>query len=401
MSWYVGLDWGQERHAVCVIDGQGKIVLEMEVLHTAEGLGQMLRRLAKIGPAEEMPVALERPSGLVVDALAEAGHPVVPIHPNAVKASRPRYRAAAGKSDPGDAYLLADLQRTDGHRFRVLRPASDEIRALRALVRTRDDLITQRVALTNQLRALLDGFWPGPVGLFADLDSPISLEFLLKYPTPTAARSLGPQRMAAFLSRQGYPGRRKPHQLLEHLASAPAGLAGPLEERAKGDLVRNLAALLQRLSEALRKVTSQVEHIVVELAAGQVLMSFPRVGKVNAAQILAELGDDPARFPSSDQLSAEAGVAPVTRSSGKHRAVVFRFACNNRLRRALTCFADNSRHESPWASSLYSNARARGCDHPHAVRILAKAWVGVLWRAWTDARPYDPARHRAAMKLAA
>lgn len=401
MSWYVGLDWGQECHAVCVIDGQGQIVLEMKVLHTAEGLGQMLRRLAKIAPAEQMPVALERPSGLVVDALVEAGHPVVPIHPNAVKASRPRYRAAGSKSDPGDAYLLADLQRTDGHRFRVLRPASDEIRALRALVRTRDDLVAQRVALTNQLRALLDSFWPGTVGLFADLDSPISLEFLLKYPTPTAARSLSPKRMAAFLSRQGYPGRRKPHQLVEHLANAPRGLAGPLEESAKGDLVRTFAGLLRSVGEALRKVTSQIERDVAELAAGQILMSFPRAGKVNAAQILAELGDDPARFPSDDQLAAEAGVAPVTLSSGKRRGVVFRFACNQRLRQAVTCFAGNSRHESPWAFSLYSRARARGCDHPHAVRILARAWLRVLWKAWTDGQHYDPARHRAAMLLAA
>src|SRR6266851_3233840 len=117
-----------------------------------------------------MPIAIERPNGLLVDTLIEAGHPVVPIHPNALRACRPRYRAAMGKSDPGDAYILADVLRTDGHRLRALRPASDEMRALQALVRTRGDLVAERVALANQLRALLDSFWPGAGALFFDID---------------------------------------------------------------------------------------------------------------------------------------------------------------------------------------------------------------------------------------
>lgn len=122
---------------------------------------------------------------------------------------------------------------------------------------------------------------------------------------------------------------------------------------------------------------------------------------MNTAQILAELGEEPSRFPTEEQLASEAGVAPVTYTSGKHRGVVFRFACNKRLRKALTGFADNSRHASPWARHVYAEARARGCDHPHAVRILARAWVRVLWKAWSDGLPYDPAKHGAAAKLAA
>lgn len=122
-------------------------------------------------------------------------------------------------------------------------------------------------------------------------------------------------------------------------------------------------------------------------------MSFPRAGKVCAAQMLAELGDVRGRFQTNDQLAAEAGVAPVTYQSGKARGVGWRWACNKRLRQAITRFADNSRHASPWAASVYAGARQRGKDHPHAIRILARAWVRVLWRAWTDRKPYDPARH--------
>ena len=154
--------------------------------------------------------------------------------------------------------------------------------------------------------------------------------------------------------------------------------------------------VLHTLVMRIRRLTSTVEHAVAQLPAGQVIMSFPRAGKVNAAQITAELGDDPERFQTEDHLAAEAGVAPVTFASGKSRGVVFRYACNKRLRFAITTWADNSRHASPWAKHVYAKARARGCDHPHAIRILARAWVRVLWRCWRNGTQYDAALHGAA-----
>ena len=159
MKYFAGLDWGGVAPAACVIDEQGTLAEELDVQHTADGLHKLLTHLARIAPPKELSIAIERPGGLVVDTLVEAGHPVVPIHPNALKACRPRYRAAGGKSDPGDAYILADVLRTDGHRFRALRPASDQVRALRALVRTRDDLVAERVAVANQLRSMLESLW--------------------------------------------------------------------------------------------------------------------------------------------------------------------------------------------------------------------------------------------------
>ena len=208
MAYHVGLDWGAVTHAVAVVDAAGVVMLRLEVAHSAAGLAELTRRLAALAPPGELPIALERPSGQLVDTLVDAGHPVVPVHPNVVKACRPRYRAAGGKSDPGDAYLLADVLRTDGHRFRPLRPCADEIRELRApspgrgpgvpagigsiasrsMVRGRDDLVAQRLTLANQLRALLDGFCPGAGAIFADIDSPIALAFLGRYPTPDPAQ---------------------------------------------------------------------------------------------------------------------------------------------------------------------------------------------------------------------
>lgn len=400
MPMFVGLDWGGLRHAVCLVDGSGAVVDRFEVAHDRVGLDTLLARLRRHGAAAELPVAIERPSGLVVDRLVAAGHPLVPVHPNLLKACRPRYRAAGAKSDPGDAFMLADILRTDGHRLRSLEPQSDGILALRALVRGRDDLVVQKVALTNQLRSLLESFWPGAAAVFADLASPIALAFVQRYPTPDAAARLGPKRLAKFLATHRYSGRRHPDELLDRLRDAPVGLAADAEADAKGELVRVLAAQLDGLVVAVTRLTSRIAHDVSELPEGRIVQSFPRAGQVCAAQITAELGDVRARFPTEAQLAAEAGVAPVTKASGKSRAVVCRFACNKRLRAAVTTFADNSRHASPWAAQIYQSARKRGCSHPHAIRVLARAWIRVLWRAWHDRKPYDPNRHQAALQLA-
>ncbi len=401
MPFHAGLDWGSTSHAICVIDDTGQVVLRLEAHHDAAGLAGLLARLKRLAPPADLPVAIERPSGLIVDALIAAGHPVIPIHPNVVKACRPRYRAAGGKSDPGDAFMLADILRTDGHRFRPLAPLSDGIRALRALVRGRDDLVAQRIALANQLRSLLDGFWPGAAAIFADIDSPIALAFIIRYPTPDSASRLGEKRLASFMATHAYCGRRSASELLARLRAAPAGLAGDAEAEACGEIARALASILERLVAEIARLTARIGHTVAKLPDGKIIMSFPRTGRICAAQILAQLGDVRERFPTEDQLAAEAGVCPVTHASGKSRGVVFRWACNKRLRLAVTCFADNSRHACAWAAAIYSQARARGCKHPHATRILARAWVRVLWRAWTDHTTYDPARHQAARRLPA
>jgi transposase len=304
MGLFAGLDWGGARHAVCVVDQAGKRLVQFEVAHDTAGLTELRARLAKLAPADEIPIAIERPTGLIVDALVEAGHKVVPIHPNVVKACRPRYRAAGGKDDRGDSYLLADVLRTDGHRFRPLTPQSDALKALRALVRTRDDFVSQRIALANRLRALLESFWPGAAVVFSEIDSPIALAFVERYPTPQSAVSLGEKRLATFLAQNRYSGRTPTAELLGRLRAAPAGLARTAEADAKGELVVMFARILLSVVGQIRALTLRIEHDVAQLADGQIVMSFPYAGRTNAAQILAELGDVRERFQTEEQLAA-------------------------------------------------------------------------------------------------
>jgi transposase len=396
---FAGLDWARNEHAICVVDDGGRVVARFTVAHDRKGLKQLVSRLGRLGTAP-IPVAIERPSGLIVDVLVDAGQPVVPIHPNVVKATRARYSAAHGKSDPGDAYILADMLRTDGHRFKQLQPLSDELRALRALVRTRDDLVAHKVGITNQLRALLESSWPGGANVFADIASPIALTFLKSYPTPASAARLGPGRMAGFLKKHSYSGGRSAEELLARMRSAPESLVGDVEAAANNQLVKCLVAVVRLLVQQLKELTASVELAVAQLPAGRVVMSFPRAGKVNAAQILTELVD-PKRWESCDHLAAQAGVVPVTYASGKRRHVGFRWACNKRLRRGLTTWADHSRHDSPWAADIYDRARARGQSHAHATRVLARAWLRVLWRCLLTGDEYAVEQHAAAQKFAA
>jgi transposase len=391
---YVGIDWAAETHAVCVLDAAGRVRTEFTVAHTAEGFADLLRRLHRLADDPgDVPVGIERPDGRLVDALLEAGYPVVPVKPNAIKTWRDGEVLSGAKSDAGDAQVIAEYLRLRAHRLRPATPYSSETKALRTVVRTRDGLVEMRVAATNQLSALLDAYWPGAKAVFADVESPIALEFLTRYPTPASAARLGEKRMAAFCTKHGYSGRRPAAELLARLRTAPAGTGDEALTEALRDAVLAQVTVLRALVTALKDLDRSVIAHLGEHPDAEIFTSLPRSGRINAAQVLAEWGDARAAYDSPDAVAALAGMTPVTKESGKHRAVHFRWACNKRFRKAITTFADNSRHASPWAEHVYAQARARGHDHPHAVRILARAWIRVIYRCWQDGVPYDPARH--------
>jgi transposase len=393
---FVGIDWAAESHDVCVLDAAGKVTDRWRIAHSRDGLDDLARRLGRLGEGVE--VGIERTEGRLVDKILEAGFPIVVIPTFAMKDFRRRYAVGGAKSDPGDAYVIADVVRTDGHRLRRLEPLSAETRALRAVVRARGDLVDQRVALSNQLRAALEAFWPGAAAIFADICSDISLAFLDRYPTPESAQRLGEARLGAFLKREGYSGRRPPAVLLERLRAAPEGVTG-IEAKARADTVAAMVQTMRALKRSIKDLDRSIVAHLGEHPDATVFTSLPRSGQINAAQMLAEWGDCRQAYVTADQVSMLGGLCPVTRASGKHRTVSFRWACNKRLRAAITIFAQNSRRESPWAADIYQRAIARGCDHPHAVRVLARAWVRVIWRCWQDQVPYDPTRHLAATRL--
>ena len=396
---FVGIDWAAEVHAVCVMNADGRIVSEFTIKHSAAGIALLVRRLAKFGEPVDIPIGIERPNGRLVDLLLEAGHPVVPVSPNAIKTWREGEVLSGAKSDAADAAVIAEYLRLRQHRLKTAAPYSGETKAVRTVVRTRDDLVEMRVAAVNQLAALLDAYWPGAKAIFANLESRIALEFLTRYPTPAAAAHLGEKRLAAFCTARGYSGKRPAAELLQRLRSAPSGTTDPALTTALRDAVLALVAVIKALNAATKNLDKSVAARLGEHPDSEIFTSLPRSGQINAAQMLAEWGDCRQAYERPDSVAALAGCTPVTKASGKHQAVHFRWACNKRFRKAITTFADNSRHSSPWAATIYNNARRAGKDHPHAVRVLARAWTRVIWRCWHDRVPYDPTQHGAAAIL--
>lgn len=390
-----GVDWATDGHAVAVVDAGGRTVAEFDVAHTAEGLNDLGRRLTT---AKVRRVAIERPDGPVVESLLEAGLEVVVVSSRAVKALRTRYGAAGNKCDRSDAYVLADCLRTDGHRWASLQPDTAATVTLRSHVRARKDLVETRVAVANQLRAQLRVTFPGAVGLFQDIDSPISLRFLERFPSATRAAWLSEKRLGAWLRANGYSGRKTPAELFARLDRAAHGITGD-EGDARGAVAVAFVAVLKTLRRQIDELETRIAELLDAHPDAAIFQSLPRSGTIRAATLLGEIGDCRARFPDPESLACLAGVAPSTRASGRHHAVTFRWAADKKLRDALCDFAGDSWRANAWAEARYRQLRANGKRHPHAERILARSWAHIIWRCWQDHTPYQPDRHGAFQRL--
>jgi transposase len=339
-----GVDWARDDHAVSIVDDRGREIDRRTVEHSAAGLRQLVNILHRHQVTE---VAIERADGPIVDALLEAQITVVVISPNQVKNLRGRYGSAGNKDDRFDAFVLADALRTDRVRLVALTPDSDATVTLRRTCRARKDLVNHRVAVANQLRAHLHNVFPGAVGLFADLDSPISLTFLTRFDTQDRADWLSPKRLAAWLASVGYSGRVAPANLHARLVAAPRGATGD-HGTAEAHITHALLAVLATLADQIKTLTNQISEQLARHADAHIFTSLPRSGTVRAA---------------------------------------------------VTDFAADSRRANPWAADLYNRARRRGHDHAHATRILARAWLYIIWHCWQDHTTYDPTQHGALQRL--
>jgi len=392
-----GIDWASIDHAVCILDGQGAVLEPFFVVHDAAGLKTLVRRLLKAGVEE---VGIERSDGPVVDALLQAELAVLVIAPGQLKNLRSRYGSAGNKDDRFDAYVLADVARTDRARLRPLVRDSAATTAMRTTVRARRDLVEHRVAAANQLRAHLQLVFPAAAGLFAAIDSAINLTFLERFTTQTHADWLSPTRLASWLSKSAYSGRTSAAVLHTRLLAAPRGTTGT-DAEVHALTTKAYIALLRTLNTQIGALEDNLAAQLTSHPDTHIFASLPRVKTLRTARLLAEIGDARGRFPTADSLAALAGVAPSTRQSGKVKTVTFRWGANKQLRDALCDFASDSRHDNPWAADLYNRAIARGHDHPHAVRILGRAWAHIIWACWHNNLSYDPSQHRALQNILA
>ena len=295
--------------------------------HDEKALSALCRTLMRL---EVVLVAIERPDGVLVERLVDAGLRVLALHPNKVAPARDRFRVSGGKSDRFDAFVLCELARTDNHRFRVLEPDSDQTKALRALTRAREELVGSRTGVVNQLRAELELFWPGPLRLFSHMDAEILLAFLERYPSPADARGLGVARMQAFWNERAT--RAGSIDCVDGQApQRPRGRVGELELTARRQLVLTFVAMIRTLNAQIKQLEREIRIQVRAHPDGRIFLSLFKspVSVITAAELLAEIGDCRERYPTRDALTADAAHAAVAKESGKPKTVGFRWAATN------------------------------------------------------------------------
>jgi transposase len=390
---FVGLDWGEQHHQVHALGTDGRTRLELRVGHDRAGLDRLREALTTLGDPASVGVAIERREGLLVEHLLAWGHPVYPVNPKVAARAREGYRAAPVKSDALDALSLADLLRRQAASWRPLRRPSETLAELQALVRDREGFVIEHRRVQHRLRATLLTYYPALPHLFSSLDRAITLAFLRRFPTPEAAAGLTVARLTRFLRREGYTGRTDPAVLPSRLRAHPATPSSGTD-RARARTALALADLLEELGGTIGRYDAAIAELVARHPDAAVFGSFPGTGPVTVATLIAEVGEDRSRFPSSDSLLAEAGLAPVTRQSGGSRRVSFRYAANHHLRATWQQWMLTAIRISPWTRDAYDAARARGQSHSRAVRSVAARWCRILWRCWRDGVPYDPALDR-------
>ncbi len=391
--YYLGLDWGDEIHAVWVVDEKGEKVWAGQVKQTAEALGEFAHLLYQwTSGGVEIWGCVEKPEGRVVDFLLDHGVVVHPVNPKSLDRARDRFRVSGSKSDPFDSHVLAEFLRTDHGHLRPLVPNSPQAQELKLMTSDHQRLVQQQTRLLNQLKTALKEYYPRLIEMFPDINTNKALDLLARYPSPGALAAMTPEDWRDF-AKEHHLGEGRALELYE-LAKATQVTIPAHVVRAKARLVRVLVAELQTVRAAVEEYRDEIERFFASMPASGVARSLP-AGKTGVIipMIWAEMGDVLDRWESFRHLQAQGGTVPVTRRSGKSEFVQFRFACNKRLRYALDRFAFNSLQHSEWASAYYQQQRARGHRRNQAIRALAAKWLKIIFVIWRRHVPYVEERH--------
>lgn len=397
---FCGIDWAERHHDIALIDEEGKLVAKRRITETASGWAELLDMLADAGDSagDPIPVAIETPRGLLVAALRATGRKVYAINPMAVARYRDRHTVSRRKSDHADAMVLANILRTDAHIHRPL-PADSELgRAVAVLARAHQDATWRRTRASNELRSLLREFYPGFLQAFSErpdyLISADARAVLAIAPTPAAAAKLTKTRIAAALRRAGRQrGADKLAAELHEALRRPQLRQLPLVEEALGVQTLTLLSTLDAECGNVEKLGEATATAFALHPDYAIITSFPGLGDVSGARVLAELGDDRERFADARGVKAYAGSAPVTRASGRSQSITHRRIKNDRLAAAGWIWAFAANVHSPGAKQHYRRRRdIHGDRHPAALRNLFNRLLGCLFHCLQSRQPYDEAK---------
>ena len=388
---FVGHDWAEAHHDIHVEDADGKRLAKARLPEGVDGVARFHELLASfIEEPAEATIATETDRGLFVGALVAAGYRVLAVNPLSTSRYRERHSTSGAKSDPGDAFVLAELARTDGHNHRPIAGDSEGAEAIKVLARAHQSMIWSRQRQVNQLRSMLREFYPGALGAFESLAGGDALAVLAVAPTPVLGRGLSRSKIASALRRGGR--RRRVDERAEEIQAALRAdvleAPGPLAE-AMGASVAAMVAVITELVAQTARLESALADRFEKHPDAEVIRSLPGLGMVLGARVLGEFGDDPNRYCDAKSRKNYAGTSPITRASGKHRVVLARYARNRRLADATYQWAFGALSGSPGARAFYDRRRADGDTHHRALRALANRLVGILHGCLDHGTVYD------------
>ncbi len=378
---FVGDDWAEDHHDVAVVDEAGKVLARRRLPEGVAGLGGFHELVAAHAddPAQVV-VGIETDRGLWVAALVAAGYQTYAVNPLSVARYRERHGTSGAKSDHGDAATLADMVRTDRHHHRTVAGDSDDAQALKVLARAHQRLIWDRQRQVNRCRSLLREFFPAALDAFGtDLAHPDALGVLGRAPTPSAGARLSVSAISAAVRRGG-----RQRNIAARAAEIQVALRAP-QMRAPAPVEAAYGAQVASMVAIIAEMTRQIAVLEAELTVGfeshpdaQIVRSQPGLGTVLGARVLGEFGDDPDRYADARSRKNYAGTSPVTRASGKKRAVLARYVRNRHLADACYQWALCATNTSPGARAFYDEHRAKGETHDQALRVLSNRLVGIL-----------------------
>lgn len=394
MRVYLGIDWGRYKHDAVFVNEAGAEIAEVTFQHEPEGYRRLIRVFDDLGTAPSQGiVGLETAHNLLVDFLWDRGfEQVYVVAPRVVKSSRNRYRQSGARTDLSDAYVVADMLRTDRGRLQPWFPDSALTRQIRAKISLCMHLTREVTRMTNRLREVLWRYYPSATRVFRNLTSNINLAFLQAYPTPQAAAELNLQGFQAFAGEHRYRRRRQLARAYERLQE-PQPDPHPNTVAAYAEEAPLLARLLSSLVQAKKQVLKETTELFDQHPDAALFRSLPGTGELLAPALLAKFGDDRRRFPDPSSLQALAGTCPVTKSSGKWKSVRFRTACDREFRHIAQQWARCSVSRSAWASAYLERRLKGGSSLNHSYRCLANRWLAIAWKLWQTDQLYDEGYH--------
>ena len=387
--YFMGIDWSDEKHDICVVDRRGQIIREFEISNDQRGFDILRKRIIRL--EDEIKINIERSDGLLVDWLVRNGHAVYLTPPLSLHHRRPR----RSKNDKSDAHLLAHLLRVEDPECRPLARRSNLVEELRQLLRAYDDMVQEQRRQGNRLIYLLKQYYPAALKLFCQPYRLVALAFLEKYPTPELGRAATIEELRQFLRENRYGSRKIDEKAVEmHTAlQTPAPRAGV--EYGMVIHVQVLIPLLRHIYHSRNDLRKRILQAFPAHPDAGWWQTIPGAQSLTGARLLAWIGDDRERFPTANTLQATSGTVPVTRRSGKSKSVEFRKGCSHKLRKAVDDLARQSVKKSKWAQEYYDAQIVRGHGSARAYRGLANRWLSIIWKLWQTGMAYDEKVHLA------